>query len=310
MRHSIPTVRLQSTRWSPSVSGSPPAAYFPGCDTPNGDSIRLGATMSLLELELVSKGYGHGARPLLDGVSLRLDPGELVVIWGARQAGRSTLLRVAAGIEPPDAGTVRFDGRNLGEGRAGVRSRRRWGERWFEKASRSRWRRSRSGPPLLGSAIGYFRPDFLTDRGSTVFDQLISGQRARRVPNPTADARAWRALERVDCVRCANASVRSLKIDEIARIGIARLLTSEPRLLVLDEPVLGVDPVLRDGILRLLRSLAHDDGIAVLVTTDEGPGLLGADRVLFLEHGELDGEVFPKAADVTDIATHRQARSG
>lgn len=234
--------------------------------------------MSLLELDRVRKGYGHGARPVLDGVSLRLDPGELVVIWGARQAGRSTLLRVAAGIETPDAGAVRFDGSDVGEG-------------------------------LLGSTIGYFRRDFLTNRGSTVLEQLISGQRARRVPTPTAEARAWRALERVDCARCANTSVRSLKTDEIARIGIARLLTGEPRLLVLDEPVLGVDPVLRDGILRLLRSFA-EDGLAVLATTDEGPGLLGAHRVLFLEQGELDGEVLPRAADVSDLASHRRARSG
>ena len=234
--------------------------------------------MSLLELELVRKGYGHGSRLVLDGVSLQLDPCELVVIWGARQAGRSTLLRVAAGIEAPDAGAVRFDGNDLGEG-------------------------------LLGSAVGYFRRDFLTDRGSTVLEQLISGQLARRVPSAAAEARAWRALERVDCARCANTSVRSLKTEEIALIGIARLLTSEPRLLVLDEPALGVDPVLRDGILRLLRSLA-DDGIAVLATTDEGPGLRGADRVLVLEQGELDGEVLPRRAEVSDLASHRQARSG
>lgn len=234
--------------------------------------------ISLLELERVRKGYGHGSQLVLDGVSLRLDPGEMVVIWGARQAGRSTLLRVAAGIEAPDAGAVRFDGSDLGEG-------------------------------LLGSAIGYFRRDFLTDRGSTVLEQLISGPLARRVPRTTAEASAWRALERVDCARCANRSVRSLKTEEIVRIGIARLLTSEPRLLVLDEPALGVDPVLRDGILRLLRSLA-DDGVAVLATTDEGPGLLGADRVLVLEQGELDGEVLPKVADISDLASHRQARSG
>ncbi len=237
--------------------------------------------MSLLELEQVCKSYGHSSRRVLDGVSLQLDPGEMVVIWGARQAGRSTLLRVAAGIEAPDAGTVRFGGRDLAD----------------------------RGEDLLGSAIGYFRRDFLADRGSTVLEQLIAGQLARRVPKTTAEPRAWKALERADCARYANTSIRGLKTEETVRIGIARLLTSEPRLIVLDEPALGLNPVLRDGILRLLHSLS-EDGVAVLATTDEGPGLLGADRVLVLEQGKLDGDVLPRVADVSDLARHRHARAG
>jgi ABC-type multidrug transport system ATPase subunit len=236
--------------------------------------------MNLLELDRVRK-LDSDRRPVLDGLSVWLDPGELVVVWGARLTGRSTLLRVAAGIEAPDSGTARFDGHDL--------------------ASR--------GEALLGSSIGFFRRDFLTDRGSTVVEQLISGQLARRVPASTAVPQAWRALERVDCSRCANTKVHSLKTEEVVRIGIARLLTGKLRLLVVDEPVLGIDPVRRDGILRLLRSIA-DDGVTVLATTDEGPGLLGADRTLILEDGRLDGHLRPRAADIRDLTLHRQARHG
>ena len=71
--------------------------------------------MSLLELERVAKRYRDGQleRVVLREVSLDLDGGELAVVWGLRRSGRSTLLRVAAGIEAPDEGVVRFDGRDL-----------------------------------------------------------------------------------------------------------------------------------------------------------------------------------------------------
>ena len=71
--------------------------------------------MSLLELEHVNKRFGRDwrGRVALCDVSLELDAGELVVVWGLRRSGRSTLLRVSAGVEPADAGAVRFDGREL-----------------------------------------------------------------------------------------------------------------------------------------------------------------------------------------------------
>ena len=71
--------------------------------------------MSLLELQRVAKRYRDGQleRVVLREVSLRIDDGELAIVWGLRGCGRSTLLRVAAGIEAPDAGAVSFDGHDL-----------------------------------------------------------------------------------------------------------------------------------------------------------------------------------------------------
>jgi ABC-type sugar transport system ATPase subunit len=235
--------------------------------------------MALLELEHISKRYNRGSRVVLDDVSMEIHAGEMVVVWGERQSGRSTLLRITAGIEEPEIGTVCFAGRPLTTG-AGK---------------------------LLGEGIGYCRREFRRNRGPTVLDQLITGQLGRRVPQATALTRAWKALERVQARSCAELEAIDLKTDETVRVSIARALTCDPHLLVIDEPTLGVELLKRDEILKLLRSLA-DNGMAILSSTGEGTGFLGADRVLALDKGKLDGELTPDLAPVTDLGRHRQAR--
>ncbi|HEY5287957.1 MAG TPA: ATP-binding cassette domain-containing protein [Solirubrobacteraceae bacterium] len=235
--------------------------------------------MTLLELERVGKRYKRGGRVALGDVSMEIHPGELVVVWGERQSGRSTLLRIAAGIETPDTGAVKFEGAEL----------------------------TTQDRKKLGQDVGYCRRDFRRRQGPTVLDQLISGQLGRRVPQPVALAHAWRALERVQASSCAAFPATDLKTDETVRVAIARALTCSPRLLVIDEPTLGVEPLDRDGILELLRSLAND-GMAILSSTGEGTGFLGADRVLSLEKGKLEGELTPDLAPVSDLTRHRQAR--
>jgi energy-coupling factor transporter ATP-binding protein EcfA2 len=234
--------------------------------------------MALLELERVGKRYRRGSRVALEDVSIEIHAGEMVVVWGERQSGRSTLLRIATGIETPDTGTVRFGAVDLT-----TRDRKR-----------------------LGQGIGFCRREFRRRRGPTVLDQLIAGQLGRRIPQPEALANAWKALERVQAGSCAELPATELKADETVRVAIARALICKPRLLVIDEPTLGVEPLDRDGILKLLRSLA-DDGIAILSSTGEGTGFLGADRVLVLDKGKLDGKLAPDLAPVTDLSHHRRA---
>ncbi|MFZ1925537.1 MAG: ATP-binding cassette domain-containing protein [Solirubrobacteraceae bacterium] len=235
--------------------------------------------MILLELEHVSKRSRRGVRDALDDVSLSIDQGELVTVWGERRSGRSTLLRVLAGIETPDAGVVRFAGRDL--------------------ADRSN--------DELGEGIGYCRTAFRASAGQHIVDLLAATQLARGRPRSAARSRAWEVLERVAAKECAKRTAEELGGEELVRIAIARALACEPRLLVIDEPTIGVELVARDGILSLLRSIA-DDGIAVLTSTGEGTGFLGADRVLALHKGKLRGEIAPELAPVTELERHREAR--
>jgi ABC-type multidrug transport system ATPase subunit len=235
--------------------------------------------MILLELEHVSKRSRPGVRDALDDVSLSIDQGELVTVWGERRSGRSTLLRIAAGIETPDAGVVRFAGRDL--------TNRRDDE--------------------LGERIGYCRTAFRASGGQPIVDLLAATQLARGLAQSAARSRAWEVLERAAAKECARRTPEELNGEEIVRVAIARALACEPRLLVIDEPTIGVELIARDGVLSLLRSIA-DDGVAILTSTGESTGFLGADRVLALHKGKLRGEIAPELAPVTELERHRQAR--
>jgi putative ABC transport system ATP-binding protein len=235
--------------------------------------------MSLLALEHVSRRYRSGAheRVVLDDVSLTLEAGELLAVWGLRRSGRSTLLRVAAGIEPPDAGVVRFDGEDLAR-----------------------------SPDALGSGIGYCRSPPLDGEAHGVLDELIAGQLARGVPQSAAHSRAFAALERTGATGCAGRDLRELDGGESVRVAIACALTLGPSLLVIDEPTRGVDLLERDAILTLLRTLA-DEGIALLVSAGEATALSGADRALSLSDGELRGSLSPELAAVVPLRRRASA---
>jgi ABC-type multidrug transport system ATPase subunit len=211
----------------------------------------------LLALEGVHKRYEQG-REVLRGVAMELQAGELAVVWGLRRSGRSTLLRIAAGIEPPDAGSVRFEGADM--------------------ASR--------GERLLGSEIGYCQKMLPLGDAQTALDHAMVGMLSRWVSPTRARGRALAALERVGAGHCARMRQRELSAGESVRVALARTLTLAPRLLVVDEPVRGVELTERDGILSLLRALA-DEGVTVLASTGESTGLSQADRAFVLGHGEL-----------------------
>ncbi len=233
--------------------------------------------MSLLELESVTKLYrsGPAERIALQDVSLTVTEGELVVVYGARKSGRSTLLRVAAGLEPPDSGIVRVEGHTLGA----------------------------RGATRLLERIGYCQRRLGSSEKETVREHLELVQWARGERVRVARSRTRSSLERVECIDVLHTPTAELSPTERVRVSVATALTLEPRLLVIDEPTLGVDVLDRDAILGLLRALA-DDGIAVLATTGESTAFAIADRALSIRRGRLHGDLHPGARV---IPLHRSA---
>jgi putative ABC transport system ATP-binding protein len=230
--------------------------------------------MSLLELEQVSLRCDGGApgRDVLSDVTLSVERCELVVVWGRRRSGRSSLMRVAAGLQAPDCGVVRFDGRELEDVDAGA-----------------------------PGGIAYCRKAFRPAEGRFVLDQLMRGPLTRGASPSVARSLALRALARTGAEGLGTIRPGELGGAEAMRVAIARALTRQPELLVIDEPTIGVELAERDDILLLLRSLADEDGIATLTTTGEGPGLSGADRALSLSGGKLRGTVTPELATVLPL---------
>jgi ABC-type multidrug transport system ATPase subunit len=237
--------------------------------------------MSLLALEGVSKRYGRGAqaRTALRNVSLEVSPGELVAVWGRQRFGRSTLMRVAAGLERPDSGTVKYNGKDL----AG------------HDADEQR------------ACIRYVRKSFQRGGGRFVLDQLLTSQLAHGVPSAQAESRAHKALARTAAERCAAMAPNVLDSAEALRVALARSLVHEPRLLVIDDPMFGIDLLEREGILTLLRSIANE-GIAIFISASETTCLAGSDRALTLDNGELRGAL--KSTELAPVLPLRPAAAG
>ncbi len=238
--------------------------------------------MSLLQLERVvrrARGAGH-EQVLLREATLVLDAGELVAVWGPREGGRRTLLRIAAGIERPDSGVVRFAGEPLC-GRPGE---------------------------LLGRGIGYSPASVRGGEAHAVLEELTLAQLAHGIPRRSARQRALAALQRTDAAACGARELTELDGAEAVRVALAQALVLEPSLLVVEDPVKGVDLLARDALLALLRSLA-DEGLAVLFGAGEATALSGADRVLSLSDGVLRGTEPPPAGELAAVLPLRRRTS-
>jgi ABC-type lipoprotein export system ATPase subunit len=233
--------------------------------------------MSLLGLERISKRYREGAREriVLREVSLDVEPGELVMVFGLRRSGRTTLLRIAAGIEAPDDGAVRFAGRDLAE----------------------------HGEGILGEGIGYVQKTLRASEEQGVLEQVAAPLLARGAGIERARESAREALARAGGESCAAMRVGELGAGETLRVALARTLALSPSLVVIDEPAASVELGERDAILAQLRKLAAG-GVAVIASTGEAVELAGAHRALTLGEGELRGQITRGLAPVVALRRH------
>jgi putative ABC transport system ATP-binding protein len=240
--------------------------------------------VSLLSVERVTLRYpsgqpGRPERMPIKDASFEVDAGEIVAVMGRGRSGRSTLLRLAAGVVQPTEGSVRFAGRPVVDDR------------------------------LLGmpQGIGFSHFRFERGLGATVLEHVGVSSLAMGMRPKTVNDRVEKALARTGIAHCADMSPVLLEYADLVRASIARALVSGPRLLLVDGPTYGVDLADRDGILDLLRSLARDR-IAVLFTASSGTELAGVDRVMRIDAGTLRGDTMRKEATVYELP-HRESGS-
>jgi putative ABC transport system ATP-binding protein len=219
---------------------------------------------AVLEIEQVARTYGSGHTQVraLDGVSLTVQPGELVAVMGPSGAGKSTLLHLAGGLDHPTSGTIQVTGTDLGGlGRAGLAALRR-------------------------RRVGYVFQELnliaaLTAAENVALPRELDGVRAR-----TARTEALAALELVGVAELADTFPDQLSGGEQQRVAIARALVGQRPLLLADEPTGALDTLAGEAILGLLRARC-DAGVAAVLVTHE-PRYAGyADRVVFLTDGRV-----------------------
>jgi ABC-type lipoprotein export system ATPase subunit len=218
---------------------------------------------TLLALEAVGKSYLRGEHRLrvLKEVSLEVGAGQLVAVWGKRGAGKTTLLKMAARLEAPDQGVVRFDGVDL----AGLRE----SEHTRLMLEKIGWVR-RAGPKSDLRIVDYVALPRLADSGR------------RRAYSLAAEA-----LERVGMAECAGQQWGSLSDGERSLIAIAHGIVRAPKLLLVDDPTANLDVLEREEVTQLLRSLAEEEGIAVLMTVPDMPAVMNAHHIASLSGGRL-----------------------
>lgn len=209
----------------------------------------------------------YAGRAVVDGVSITVQPGEIVGLLGPNGAGKTTSFYMIAGLVPPDAGKVCFGGHDI--------------------SRMPMHRRARLG-------MGYLPQEESIFRKLSVRDNLLAILETRRqLSRSDRLERADELLERFRISRLAKSTAITLSGGEKRRLAIARALCSDPTLLMLDEPFAGIDPIAVEDIQRIVRDLRERDGLSILITDHSVRETLSITDRAFLIH---DGRVILEGA--------------
>ncbi len=206
--------------------------------------------------------------------------GELLALLGPNGAGKTTVLRCLAGLSPIDDGRITLDDTVLDEPRSST---------FVEPEHRP---------------IGFVFQDYLLFEQMTVLENVAFGLRARATPKADARRTAGEWIERVGLGQFADQHPRSLSGGQAQRVALARALATNPRLLLLDEPLAALDAGTRSGVRRdLRRHLGTFDGMRILVTHDPVDAYALADRVAILDAGHI-----VQVGTLAEVTAHPRSR--
>jgi ABC-type methionine transport system ATPase subunit len=238
--------------------------------------------MTLLEFCNVTKRFCDGLRAVavLDDVSFELREGETVGVLAARRAGKTTLLRVVAGLETPDEGEVRWRGSDL----AGL-----------SVDARSCARRLDGIALAVGDRRGGDSVTVLEHVAMPLYSDGFSMERAEEC--------AWSALELVEMPGLGRVPTASLRLAERVRVELARAIARGPALLLIDEPAVLPQPKEAQALYALIYSLPKQLGMSLLIASEDVTALRGVRRVLNLDNGRLYST--DSRHKVIDMSEHR-----
>jgi polar amino acid transport system ATP-binding protein len=215
----------------------------------------------------VTKSYGETR--ILEDFNLEVAAGQKVAIIGPSGSGKSTILRLLMGLEPYQSGTILISGNLLPS----------------EQESRSMRRQRRPQGHDVGMVFQHFN---LFPHMTAIENVMEAPVRVLKLSSAAARTRAHELFEKVGLSGRDDAYPAQLSGGEQQRVAIARALAMQPKILLFDEVTSALDPELVGGVLNVLRALAAESGVTMLVVTHEmGFARDVSDRVLFMEKGRI-----------------------
>lgn len=213
----------------------------------------------MIELKDVRKSFGKNE--VLKGINLQIDKGEVVVIIGPSGSGKSTVLRTMNYLEEPTSGHVIVDGMDLSD---------------------------KNKLNAVRTEVGMVFQNFNLFPHMTVLDNLILAPvNVRKTDKKEAQDIAMKLLERVGLADKAQMYPDSLSGGQKQRVAIARALAMKPKVMLFDEPTSALDPEMVREVLDVMKSLADEGMTMVIVTHEMGFAKEVADRVLFVDGGQI-----------------------
>jgi general L-amino acid transport system ATP-binding protein len=222
----------------------------------------------MIEMCRVSKWFG--AFQALKDIDLSVAKGEKIVVCGPSGSGKSTLIRLVNALEAHDSGTVIVDGIELGDDLRKIEA--------------------------IRTEVGMVFQSFNLFPHITVLENLtLAPIWVRKLPKKDADALAMELLERVKIPEQAGKYPGQLSGGQQQRVAIARALAMRPKLMLFDEPTSALDPEMIKEVLDVMVELAREGMTMVVVTHEMGFARTVADRVVFMDQGEIVEAARPDA---------------
>ncbi|HEU4775221.1 MAG TPA: ABC transporter ATP-binding protein [Telluria sp.] len=217
-------------------------------------------------------GTGATANPILKGVSMHLQRGEVVALLGPSGSGKTTLLRAVAGLESPKSGTIDIGERRVFDGAHG-----------FEMAAEHR-------------SLGLVFQSYALWPHKTVFDNVAYGLKLRKTAKSAIEEKVNEVLSQLGLGHLGARFPHQLSGGQQQRVAIARALVYNPPVILLDEPLSNLDAKLREEARAFLRELIVRLGLsALMVTHDQAEAMAISDRILLLNNGKIEQQGTPQS---------------
>lgn len=225
---------------------------------------------AMVELNNIHKSLGGKA--VLNGVSLEVNKGEVVVILGPSGGGKTTLLRTINFLNPADSGTVTIDGLSVDSSR-----------------------KQKSKVLELRRRTAMVFQNYCLFKNKTVLDNITEGPvTVQKKSRKEAEAKAAELLDRVHLTDKKDSYPSELSGGQQQRVGICRALALEPRVILFDEPTSALDPELVGGVLATIKDVAATGITMIIVTHEIKFAREVADKVVFMEGGKIVEEGPPE----------------